>query len=38
MGTIKYKVKEENIKKLQKYLELKKEKDGKQNRLGTRGK
>lgn len=36
MGTIsKYKVKKENIVKLQKYLELKKSKDGKHDRLGS---
>jgi hypothetical protein len=38
VGTVKYKVKEENIVKLQKYLQLKKEKDGKPNRVGTSSK
>jgi hypothetical protein len=32
MGTVKYKTKEVNLKKLKKYLE--KEKDGKQHKLG----
>jgi hypothetical protein len=36
VGTVKYKVKEENIVKLQKYLQLKKNKDVKHDRLGAR--